>query len=99
MRTAGKSEVRVGVLCWLGVPQLVGASGACAWGKDSQKYPWTLGYQPCYAAEGAIYGRYIARTRPKARIGILYQNDDYGNELVGGLQRGLGKKAKLIVSK
>jgi branched-chain amino acid transport system substrate-binding protein len=83
----------------LKVPQLLVASGASTWGKDSKKYPWTIGYQPSYLGEGAIYGRYIAKTRPKARIGVLYQNDDYGKELVAGLQRGLGKRAKLIVSK
>src|SRR5437764_894572 len=49
----------------LGVPQLFVASGASTWGKDYKKYPWTIGYQPSYAAEGAIYGRYIARTRLK----------------------------------
>jgi branched-chain amino acid transport system substrate-binding protein len=83
----------------LGVPQLFVASGASTWGKDYKKYPWTIGYQPSYLAEGAIYGRYIAKTRRNARIGVLYQSDDYGNELVSGLQRGLGKKAKLIISR
>jgi len=83
----------------LKVPQLLVASGASTWGNDYKKYPWTIGYQPSYRGEAAIYGRYLAKTRPKARIGILYQNDDYGKELVAGLQRGLGKKAKLIVSK
>src|ERR671930_330829 len=83
----------------LKVPQLLVASGASTWGKDYKKYPWTIGYQPSYLAEGAIYGRYIAKTRRNARIGVLYQSDDYGNELVSGLQRGLGKKAKLIISR
>jgi branched-chain amino acid transport system substrate-binding protein len=83
----------------LKVPQLLVASGASTWGNDYKKYPWTIGYQPSYKGEATIYGRYIAKTRPTARIGILYQNDDYGKELVAGLQRGLGKKAKLIVSK
>src|SRR3954465_1041330 len=83
----------------LKVPQLLVASGASTWGNDYKKYPWTIGYQPSYRGEAAIYGRYILKTRPTARIGVLYQNDDYGKELVAGLQRGLGKKAKLIVSK
>ena len=83
----------------LKVPQLLVASGASTWGSDHKKYPWTIGYQPRYWGEAAIYGRYIAKTRPKARIGILYQNDDYGKELVAGFQHALGKKAKLIVSK
>src|SRR5947199_3525685 len=83
----------------LNVPQLLVASGASTWGNDFKKYPWTIGYQPSYKGEATIYGRYIAKTRPNARIGVLYQNDDYGKELVAGLQRGLGQKAKLIVSK
>src|SRR5881275_2017263 len=83
----------------LKVPQLLVASGASTWGNDYKKYPWTIGYQPSYRGEAAIYGRYIAKTRPSARIGILYQNDAYGKELIAGLQGGLGKKAKLIVSK
>jgi branched-chain amino acid transport system substrate-binding protein len=81
------------------VPQLFVASGATTWGKDYKKWPWTIGYQPNYIAEGTIYGRYVANVSPKARIAVLYQNDDYGNELLAGLKRGLGKKAKLIVSK
>ena len=83
----------------LKVPQLLDATGASTWGTDYKKYPWTIGYQPSYRGEGAIYGRYIVKNRPQARIGILYQNDEYGKELISGLERGLGKKAKLIVSK
>jgi branched-chain amino acid transport system substrate-binding protein len=81
------------------VPQLFVASGATTWGKDYKQWPWTIGYQPNYRAEGTIYGRYIAKTSPKARIGVLYQNDDYGKDLLYGLTRSLGSKAKRIVSK
>ena len=80
------------------VPQLFVASGATTWGKDSKQWPWTIGYQPNYRAEGTIYGRYIAKTAPKSRIGVLSQNDDYGKDLLAGLRNGLGKRAKLIVS-
>ena len=80
------------------VPQLFVASGATTWGKDSKQWPWTIGYQPNYRAEGTIYGRYVAKTTPKARLGVLYQNDDYGKDLLAGLRNGLGKKKKLIVS-
>jgi len=81
------------------VPQLFVASGATTFGKDYKQYPWTIGYQPNYRAEGTIYGRYLAKTNPKARIGVLYQNDDYGKDLLAGLRNGLGKKAKLIKSR
>ena len=83
----------------LKVPQLLVASGASTWGSDHKKYPWTIGLQPRYWGEAAIYGHYIAKTRPNARIGILYQNDEYGKELIAGFQHALGKRAKLIVSK
>jgi branched-chain amino acid transport system substrate-binding protein len=83
----------------LKVPQLFAASGATTFGKDYKKYPWTIAYQPNYRAEGTIYGRYVAKTNPKARIGVLYQNDDYGKDLLAGLRNGLGKKAKLIKSR
>jgi branched-chain amino acid transport system substrate-binding protein len=83
----------------LKVPQLFVASGATTFGRDSRQYPWTIGYQPNYRAEGTIYGRYVAKTSPKARIGVLYQNDDYGKELLAGLRNGLGKKTKLIVAR
>jgi branched-chain amino acid transport system substrate-binding protein len=83
----------------LKVPQLFVASGATTWGKDYKKYPWTIGYQPNYRAEGTIYGRYVAKTNPKAKIAVLYQNDDYGKDLLAGLKNGLGSKAKLIVAK
>jgi branched-chain amino acid transport system substrate-binding protein len=82
----------------LKVPQLFVASGATTFGKAYKQYPWTIGYQPNYRAEGTIYGRYVAKTAPKSRIGVLYQNDDYGKDLLAGLRNGLGKKTKLIVS-
>jgi len=81
------------------VPQLFAAAGAVALGRDYKKYPWTLGYQLNYIAEGSIYGRYIAKTRPKARIGVLYQNDDYGKDLLAGLKKGLGSKSRLIIAR
>jgi branched-chain amino acid transport system substrate-binding protein len=81
------------------VPQLFVSSGATTFGRDYKKYPWTIGYIPPYSEEGAIYGRYVAQKIKKAKIAVLYQNDDYGRDLFGGLQRGLGKKKSAIVAK
>lgn len=78
------------------VPQLFVASGANTWGTDYKKYPWTIGYIPSYVLEGQVYGRYVLKTRPKAKIGVLYQDDDYGHDLLAGLRLGLGKKTSLI---
>ena len=81
------------------VPQLFVGSGATTFGRDYRRYPMTIGYLPSYIAEGRLYARHILATRPRARIGVLYQNDDYGKDLLRGLERGLGRKRSQIVSR
>src|SRR5436305_1314289 len=71
------------------VPQLFVSTGATTFDRDWSQYPWTIGWQPDYEAEGAIYGKYIAKNLPNAKIGVLYQNDDYGNDYLRGLNAGL----------
>jgi ABC-type branched-subunit amino acid transport system substrate-binding protein len=83
----------------IGVPQLFAATGATTMGRDGRQYPWTIAYQPTYIAEGAMYANHIKRTRPRARIAILYQDDDYGKDLIAGLRRGLGPRAGQIVAR
>ncbi len=78
------------------VPQLFVATGATKWG-DPQNFPWTMGWQPSYQSEGRIYAKYVLQHRPNAKIGVLYQNDDYGKDYVKGLKDGLGSRASLIV--
>ncbi len=80
------------------VPQLFVASGATTWGRDSARYPWTIGYQPSYRAEGWMYGTYLARTKPGARIAVLAQNDDYGKDLLAGLKQGIARSTVKIVA-
>ncbi|HYA60417.1 MAG TPA: ABC transporter substrate-binding protein [Burkholderiaceae bacterium] len=80
------------------VPQLFVATGAAKW-NDPKDYPWTMGYQPNYQTEAAIYGRQILQNKPNAKIGVLYQNDDFGKDYLKGLKEGLGDKAtKMIVA-
>ncbi|MFL5941598.1 MAG: ABC transporter substrate-binding protein [Gaiellaceae bacterium] len=81
------------------VPQVFGGTGASIIGRGYKKYPWTIGYLPSFVGEGAIYGRYVVKHRPKARIAVLYENSDYGRDLLHGLERGLGKRASHIVAK
>ena len=81
------------------VPQLFVASGATTWGRDYAEYPYTIGFQPSYQAEGWVYGKYLARTAPGATVAVLFQNDDYGKDLLGGLKRGLQRsKVKVIAA-
>jgi branched-chain amino acid transport system substrate-binding protein len=77
------------------VPQLFVATGATKW-NDPKSFPWTMGFQPSYQAEGHIYAQYLLKVRPEATIGILYQNDDYGKDYVKGLKDGLNGKMKIV---
>ena len=81
------------------VPQLFVATGATKWG-DPKNFPWTIGWQPTYQSESMKYVQHILETKPNAKIGILYQNDDYGKDYLKGFEDALGDKAKsMIVSK
>jgi branched-chain amino acid transport system substrate-binding protein len=78
------------------VPHLVLATGATKWG-DPQNFPWTMGWQLSYQIEAKIYASYILQNKPDAKIGVLYQNDDYGKDLLKGLKDGLGGKAARMI--
>jgi branched-chain amino acid transport system substrate-binding protein len=79
------------------VPQLFVGSGASVIGSQHAKYPWTIGMLPSFTGEGLIYGRLIAKDHPNGKVGVLYENDEYGKELLAGLERGLGSHAGQIV--
>ncbi|HTT38062.1 MAG TPA: ABC transporter substrate-binding protein [Burkholderiales bacterium] len=78
------------------VPQLFVATGATKWG-DPEHYPWTMGWQPNYQTEAHIYAKYLLTTKPDAKIGVLYQNDDYGKDYLKGLKDRLGDRVSMIV--
>jgi branched-chain amino acid transport system substrate-binding protein len=80
------------------VPELFVGSGATAIGSNHAKTPWTMGLLPSFEGEGAVYGRLVAQSHPNAKIGVLYENDEYGKELLAGLKRGLGSHSGQIVS-
>jgi branched-chain amino acid transport system substrate-binding protein len=78
------------------VPQLFAATGASKF-TDPKNFPWTVGFNPNYFVEGRIYGQYILKNHPTAKIGILYQNDDLGKDYLNGIKAGLGDKAASMV--
>lgn len=78
------------------VPQLFVATGATKW-NDPKNFPWTMGWQPNYQTEGYIYAQHILKNTPNAKIGVLYQNDDYGKDYLKGFKDGLGAKTSMIV--
>jgi branched-chain amino acid transport system substrate-binding protein len=78
------------------VPQLFVATGATKW-NDPKEFPWTMGWQPNYQSETQVYAKYILKNFPNAKIGVLYQNDDYGKDYLKGFKDGLGAKTSMIV--
>jgi branched-chain amino acid transport system substrate-binding protein len=78
------------------VPQMMVATGATKW-NDPKGNPWTMGWQPNYQGEAQIYAQHIMKTKPDAKIAVLYQNDDYGKDYLKGLHDGLGAKKSMIV--
>jgi ABC-type branched-subunit amino acid transport system substrate-binding protein len=81
------------------VPQLFVGAGATLWG-DYQHYPWTMGFQPSYQAETAVYAKYLLSKMPDAKVALFYQNDDAGKDYGNGFKKGLGPEntAKMVVA-
>jgi branched-chain amino acid transport system substrate-binding protein len=79
------------------VPQLFVATGASKWAHDAAEFPWTIGWQPDYESEAIIYARNLLKEKPTAKVAIIYQNDDFGQDYVNGFKQGLGSHASLIV--
>ncbi len=77
------------------VPQLFVATGATKFG-DPQNFPWTMGWQPNYQSEARIYAKYLIQNHPAGKIGVLYQNDDYGKDMLKGLKDGLAGKMQIV---
>ncbi len=79
------------------VPTLFVATGATQFG-DHQNYPWTIGWQPTYQIEGAVYAKYALAQKPGAKIALLSQNDDSGRDYVKGFRDGLGSAAGQVIA-
>ncbi|GEC53077.1 branched-chain amino acid ABC transporter substrate-binding protein [Bradyrhizobium elkanii] len=78
------------------VPQLFAAASALRF-SDPKNFPWTMGYDPNNFVEGRIYGQYILKEHPNAKIGVLYQNDDFGRDYLNGIKVGLGDRAATMI--
>ncbi|WP_257166296.1 ABC transporter substrate-binding protein [Bradyrhizobium sp. SRS-191] len=78
------------------IPQLFVATGATKW-NDPKNFPWTMGWQPSYQSEGRIYAKYLLKEKPGAKVGVLFQNDDFGKDYLKGLKDGLGDKAASMI--
>jgi branched-chain amino acid transport system substrate-binding protein len=81
------------------VPQLFAADGSQSIGRSFARFPWTMGFLQSYRGEGNVYGSTIVKTRPKARIAVLYENTELGLDMLTGLTRAIAGKGPRIVAK
>ncbi|HZY14420.1 MAG TPA: ABC transporter substrate-binding protein [Beijerinckiaceae bacterium] len=79
------------------IPQLFVATGGTKFG-DPKNFPWTMGFQPNYQSEGRVYAKFILANHPAGKIAVLYQNDDYGKDVLKGLKDGLGARTTMIIA-
>jgi branched-chain amino acid transport system substrate-binding protein len=80
------------------VPDLFVGSGDSQLATEHAKYPWEMGYLPSFFGEGLVDGRRVAKTAPHAKVAVLYENSDFGKDLLDGLKRGLGGKVKVVAA-
>lgn len=83
----------------LKVPHLFAGDGSQSIGRSFARYPWTMGFLMSYRGEGDVYGKTLVKTRPRARIAVLYENTELGRDMLTGLTRAIAGKGPRIVAK
>jgi branched-chain amino acid transport system substrate-binding protein len=78
------------------VPQLFVGTGVSSFGREYKAKPWSIGYLPSFFAEAEIYGRYVVKHNPKAKIAVLFENNQFGKDMLNGLKKGLGAHRSLL---
>ena len=79
------------------VPHLFVATGASDWGEDIDKHPYTIGWQPDYVSEANAYAEFLKKEKPNAKVAVLYQNDGFGKDLLGGFEKAIeGSDIKIV---
>ncbi|MGZ8648383.1 MAG: ABC transporter substrate-binding protein, partial [Solirubrobacteraceae bacterium] len=81
------------------VPHLFLATGASSWGEDIGAHPYTIGWQPNYVTEAKVYADYLKKEKPGAKVAVLYQNDGFGKDLLGGFEAGIEGSGVKVVEK
>jgi branched-chain amino acid transport system substrate-binding protein len=81
------------------VPQVFVATGASDWGEDIKKHPYTTGWQPDYVTEAQTYADYLKKEKPNAKVAVLYQNDGFGKDLLGGFEEAIKGSGIRVVAK
>src|SRR5260221_4679092 len=63
---------------------------------DPKNFPWSVPMYPGFEMEGKTFGQYLLKNKPDAKVGVLYQNDDYGKDFLVGLKAALGDKTQIV---
>ena len=79
-----------------GVPDMFMSTGAIEWVRDPEARPNVFGAIPNYVAEGIVLGRYIAETYPGQKLGLVFQNDEFGLDGIDGIKRGIGDNLEIV---
>ena len=78
------------------IPQILIQSAANKW-NDPGNFPWSMSWSPNAHSETHVFGKYLLQAKPQAKIAVLYQNDDFGKDLLKGLRQALGAKAEQMI--
>ncbi|HXG77182.1 MAG TPA: ABC transporter substrate-binding protein, partial [Gaiellaceae bacterium] len=81
------------------VPQLFVGDGSQEIGRSFARYPWTMGFLMSYRGEGNVYGQNLVRTRPRARVAVLYENTELGRDMLTGLTRAVAGRGPRVVAR
>jgi branched-chain amino acid transport system substrate-binding protein len=81
------------------VPQLFAGDGSQAIGRSARSHPWTMGFLMSYRGEGDVYGKNLVRTRPKARVAVLYEGTELGRDMLTGLTRAIAGRGPRMIAK
>ena len=80
------------------MPQVFVATGASEVGLRTTAHPWTIGWQPNYISEARVYAQYLKEEKPDAKVAVLYQNDDFGKDLLGGFKKAIEGSGITVVA-
>jgi branched-chain amino acid transport system substrate-binding protein len=64
---------------------------------DPENLPWTTTFMMAQPTETKIYAEYLLKTKPTAKIAVIYQNDDLGKGNLAGFKAALGARASSMV--
>ncbi|WP_245610648.1 ABC transporter substrate-binding protein [Xenophilus azovorans] len=82
------------------IPQLFVYAGSDRFA-DPKNFPWTLPGLPTFSTEASVYADHVDKTKPTAKVAVLYQNDDFGKEYLAAFRKRLqeiGSKVQVVAA-